>query len=153
MGWVVNVTPWPLYPRERPGTHCIGGWMGPRTGLDGGGNSRSHRDSILGPSSPWRVAIPAALSRPYVHFRIQAKILKCKLLVVTGYNNVSFPDLFKGVLSTAEICILERQCQRKWRLGKDVDRTRWGPSYGTFPSFLLCVLRYTESNNFRIAGF
>jgi len=26
-----------LYPRERPGTHCIGGWMGPGAGLDGCG--------------------------------------------------------------------------------------------------------------------
>ena len=24
-----------LPPRKRPGTHCIGGWMGPRAGLDG----------------------------------------------------------------------------------------------------------------------
>ena len=22
-------------PRERPGTHCIGGWVGPKAGLDG----------------------------------------------------------------------------------------------------------------------
>ena len=29
-----------LYPRERPGTHCIGGWVGPRAGLDGCGKSR-----------------------------------------------------------------------------------------------------------------
>ena len=28
MGWVVNATPRPLYPWERPGTHCIGGWSG-----------------------------------------------------------------------------------------------------------------------------
>jgi hypothetical protein len=27
-GWVVNATPRPLCPRERPGTHCIGGWGG-----------------------------------------------------------------------------------------------------------------------------
>ena len=27
----------PLYPRERPGTHCIAGWVGPRAGLDGCG--------------------------------------------------------------------------------------------------------------------
>jgi hypothetical protein len=33
--WVVNATPRSLYPRERPGTHCIGGWEGPRPGLDG----------------------------------------------------------------------------------------------------------------------
>ena len=24
-----------LYPRERPGTHFTGGWVGPRAGLDG----------------------------------------------------------------------------------------------------------------------
>jgi len=24
-----------LYPRERPGTHCTRGWVGPRAGLDG----------------------------------------------------------------------------------------------------------------------
>ena len=35
MGWVVNATPQLLYLRERPGTHCIGGWAGPRAGLDG----------------------------------------------------------------------------------------------------------------------
>jgi hypothetical protein len=32
MGWVVNATPRPLYPRERPGTHCTGGWVSPRLG-------------------------------------------------------------------------------------------------------------------------
>jgi hypothetical protein len=32
---VVSFTPRPLYPRERaPGTHCIGGWVDPRAGLD-----------------------------------------------------------------------------------------------------------------------
>jgi hypothetical protein len=35
-GWVVSVTPLPRFtPGERtPGTHCTGGWVGPRTGLD-----------------------------------------------------------------------------------------------------------------------
>jgi hypothetical protein len=33
-GWVVSTTPRPLYPRERPGTHCTGGWVGPTAGLD-----------------------------------------------------------------------------------------------------------------------
>jgi hypothetical protein len=33
--WVVSFTPRPLYPRERaPSTHWIGGWVGPRAGLD-----------------------------------------------------------------------------------------------------------------------
>src|SRR5215469_4623858 len=39
-GWVVSTTPRPLYPRERPGTHCRGGWVGPRDGLDMSENSR-----------------------------------------------------------------------------------------------------------------
>jgi hypothetical protein len=36
MQCVVNVTPQPRFaPGERtPGTHCTGGWMGPRAGLD-----------------------------------------------------------------------------------------------------------------------
>ena len=46
MGWVVNATPRPLYARERPGAHCIGGWVGPRAGLDRCGKCHSHRDSI-----------------------------------------------------------------------------------------------------------
>ena len=52
------------YPRERPGTHCTGGWVSPRPGLGRCGKSRLHRDSIPGSSSPQRVAIPRTLSRP-----------------------------------------------------------------------------------------
>jgi len=29
-----------FYPQERPGTHCTGGWVCPRAGLDGCGKSR-----------------------------------------------------------------------------------------------------------------
>jgi hypothetical protein len=50
--WVVSTTPRPLYPRERPGTHCTGGWVDPSAGLDVGEKFRPHRDSIPGPSSP-----------------------------------------------------------------------------------------------------
>ena len=32
--WVVNVTPRPLYPQERSGTHCVGGWVVSMAGLD-----------------------------------------------------------------------------------------------------------------------
>jgi hypothetical protein len=39
-------------PLERPGTHCIGGWVGPRADLDGCGKSLPHRDLIPGPFSP-----------------------------------------------------------------------------------------------------
>ena len=33
-------------------TDCIGGWVGPRAGLNECGKSRPHRDSIPGSSSP-----------------------------------------------------------------------------------------------------
>ena len=50
MGWVVNVTARPLYPQERPGTHCIGGWVGPQ--------GRSGRVKKISPPpgfDPWTV--------------------------------------------------------------------------------------------------
>jgi hypothetical protein len=37
---------------KRPGTHCIGGWVGTTTGLDGCGKSRPHVDSIPVPCNP-----------------------------------------------------------------------------------------------------
>jgi len=52
-GWGVSFThPAAHYPRERPGTPCIGGWVDPMAGLDGCGKSRPHRDSIPGPYKP-----------------------------------------------------------------------------------------------------
>ena len=53
------------FPRERPGTHCTGGWVGLRAGLNRRGKSRPHRDSFPGPSSPQAVAIPTTLPRPH----------------------------------------------------------------------------------------
>ena len=47
-----------LTPGKKPGTYFTGGWLGLRTGLDGSEKSRPHGDSISGPSSPQRVAIP-----------------------------------------------------------------------------------------------
>ena len=43
---MVTATLQPFYPRKIPGTHCTGGWVGPRVGLDGCGKSRPHRDLI-----------------------------------------------------------------------------------------------------------
>jgi hypothetical protein len=41
---MVGTTLRPLNPRERPGTHCTGGWVGPRAGLDVCVKSHPHRD-------------------------------------------------------------------------------------------------------------
>jgi len=47
---VVSTTPRPPYPRGRPDTHCTGGWVGPRAGLDRYRVPRLHRFPIPGPS-------------------------------------------------------------------------------------------------------
>jgi hypothetical protein len=41
-----------LYPRERPCTHCIGGWVGPRAGLDR--CRKSYPTGIRSPDLPAR---------------------------------------------------------------------------------------------------
>ena len=51
-GCVANATTRPLYPRERLGTHCIGGWVDLGAGLDRWEISRLHWDSIPAPSNP-----------------------------------------------------------------------------------------------------
>jgi hypothetical protein len=43
-GWVVSVTPRPLYPRGKPGTHCIRGWVGPRDVLEVYEKFHPHRE-------------------------------------------------------------------------------------------------------------
>ena len=52
-----------LYPRERPGTHFTGGWVGLRAGLEGQKIS-SPPGFDPGPSSPQSVAIPTELPGP-----------------------------------------------------------------------------------------
>ena len=55
-----------LYPRERPGTHCIGGWVGPRAGLDECGNSHPP------PGFDPRTVQPVASC--YTNYAIQAHV-------------------------------------------------------------------------------
>jgi len=68
MGWVVNVTPRPVYPREWTGTHCTGGWVGTQ--------GRSGRMRIVKPTPRFdpRTAQPRSeslylLSYPGSYFR------------------------------------------------------------------------------------
>jgi hypothetical protein len=50
--------------KRKPRNHCTEGWVSPRAGPDGCGNSRFHLDSIPGRSSMLSVDIPTELSRP-----------------------------------------------------------------------------------------
>ena len=57
--WMVNATPRPLYPRERPGADCVGICVCPRAGLDGCEKSRPP----IGIRSPDRPARSESLYR------------------------------------------------------------------------------------------
>ena len=67
-----------LYPRERLGTHCTGGWVGPRAGLEGRKIS-SPPGFDPGPSSPQSVAIPTELPGPQI-FTYLSKFCLCLYL-------------------------------------------------------------------------
>ena len=60
-----------LYPRERPGTHCTGGWVGPRAGLDRGRKS-GPPTGIRSPDRPARMLVqtPVTIQRCDSLFRI-----------------------------------------------------------------------------------
>ena len=78
-GRVVNATAQPLYPRERPGTHSTGGWMGPRADLDRCG--KSPPTGIRSPDRPARSESLYRLSFPGRHWY---QCIKFILLLLRG---------------------------------------------------------------------
>ena len=62
MELVVSATSRPLYPRERPGTNCIGVWLGLRVGLEVYGNLAS--TGIRSPNCPCRSESLCGLQNP-----------------------------------------------------------------------------------------
>jgi len=78
LGWVVNTTPRPPYPRgRRVGTHCRGGWVGPRAGLDGFGKSRIRSpDRSARSESLYRLRSPGPLCVSTVCIYMYYKFIK-----------------------------------------------------------------------------
>ena len=91
MGWVVNATPRPLYPRERErdGTNCLGGWVGSSASLEGCGKSRPTgiRSSYRPASSV--VTIQTGLSRPQ-NFRYTCSYWSVKIF--SNFNKKFIQD-------------------------------------------------------------
>ena len=74
-----------LYPQERPGTHCTGGWVGPRAGLDRCGKSRPR------PGFDPRAVQPVAQSLYRLRYRAHGDISttnKCHQLRGAPYFSV-----------------------------------------------------------------
>ena len=71
-----------LYLRERPGTHCTGGWVGPRAGLDRCGKSRPHPgfdppDRPARSQSLYRLSYPTHMHNTYQHIIPKGKGSNC----------------------------------------------------------------------------
>jgi hypothetical protein len=102
---VVSTTPRPLYPWEIPGTHCTGGWVGPRAGLDVCEKSRPHQDSIPGPSRQLHIC-------NFIHGHVcETEIpaeLYVRLLLMLIYI-LSYPVLLSSLL---EDCLMTEMCWR-----------------------------------------
>ena len=93
MGWVVNATPRPLYPQERHGTHCIGGWWASEPVWTG-----AEKLVPAGIRSPDRPARSELLYRPrYAGSRTSKLILKYTISLagidstVLRYRTVKVP--------------------------------------------------------------
>jgi hypothetical protein len=99
MGWVVNATPRPLHPRERPGTHCIGGWVFPRAGMEGCGKSRPP------PGFDPRTVQPVASRYTDGAIPAQSIAINCNLIFgpTLLFNNVRTPMRNLPFLFVADI--------------------------------------------------
>jgi hypothetical protein len=99
--------PQPRYPRERPGTHCTGGWVGPRDGLDVCKKSRPHRDSIPRPSSLSSVTIPTELPVPCLFMCAWSKFFYCGLFNYAVSSSGFIPRNFYMIIERRNAKYLE----------------------------------------------
>jgi hypothetical protein len=89
-GCVVSITPRPPLPRERPGTHCSGGWVGPGAGLDICGKYRP--TGIRSPDHPahseslYRLRYPGSF---YIH--VYVHVFNFTLIVVSNLSLNTWP--------------------------------------------------------------
>jgi hypothetical protein len=89
MGWVVSVTPRPRFtPEERtPGTHCTGGWVDPRAGLD----TEARGKMLL----PLRAIEPRSPGRPVRSHTILTELPRL-LKFIMRKGNLKLTHIFYG---------------------------------------------------------
>jgi hypothetical protein len=79
--------------------------VGPRTVLAGCEKSRPHLDSIPGPSSPWRVAIPKMLLRPTEKYSARYFAELCEVQRITVPK--VFPNLSDVMIAGIIVTLLD----------------------------------------------
>ena len=137
MGWVVSATPRPLYPRECPGPHCIGGWVSPRADMDGCGKFRPP----TGNRSPDRPARSQSLYRlsnpgPLTHS--------------DSHVSLTDSDWFLHITVTLHHC--SRMC---WDESVELSATYIGGSVfpGSSPALQLVAINFTNQASLTVNSF
>jgi len=97
--------PRPLYPRERPATHCIGGWVNPRDGLDGCGNSR--------PPPEFDPRTSQSLASRSTDYAIPAQRYSCTLSLTSALDEGGWSTLCSSCFTPGK----ETRCAFYGRLG------------------------------------
>jgi hypothetical protein len=92
MGWLVSVTPRPRFtPGERtPGTHCTGGWVGSRAGLD-----TEARGRILSPLSGIEPRLPGRSVRTHTLYWLSYPGSHCCVHTVINSKQECYIHIFK----------------------------------------------------------
>jgi hypothetical protein len=123
MGWMVSITPRPRFtPGGRtPGTHWIGGWVGPRAGLDAGA-----RRKILCPCRGSKPDRPACSRTLYPCCLIQTEIKFGRLLLLWTLHQNPF------IVVDMTLILFVRQIRLKLCLS---------PRFGSSPGNRLSWLR------------
>jgi len=108
-----------LPPGKRPGTHCIGGWVGPRAGLEECGKSRPNRDSISRPSSSVQVATLTELSRSIIlniYIQTHTHSFVARVFCVANWMRFHGPN---ALCVRSHYALWHGHCQRtvRWRSG------------------------------------
>jgi len=79
---------------KRSGTHCIGGWVGPRAGLDGCGKSSPTRSGIWSPDRPISVRTSHVYCPSLIETASSAVVLRrAGHSVWTGLHDITFTSV------------------------------------------------------------
>ena len=113
MGWVTKATTRPLYsstpPGKRPCIHRTGGWVGPRTGIDAWGKSRSPLrfdprtvQPVARRCTDWAIQ---ALSTPHYTSILSTLYMKWIKTVATGWckSRLTLDVYHSSVVITAPV--------------------------------------------------
>jgi hypothetical protein len=82
---------------KRSSTHCTGGWLVLRAGLDRHKKSRPHQNLITGPSSPLHVTIPTTLSQS-MKLRMSGALPLLSSVYLQGVQSDNFASSCKCIV-------------------------------------------------------